>query len=154
MNNLHLRKADYSDVDLLFEWVNDHDVRMNSFNSDNIEYNNHTEWFKNCMNNNNIEIYIYYLYTEPIGQIRLNYENNKTTINYSVAKEHRGKGFGKTMLQMIESEIINSHPEINVLLGNIKFDNIASQKVFEHCGYSKDTIKENDSYYTYKKMIK
>lgn len=41
---VNLRKAEQSDMDLLFEWANDPAVRKNSFRSDPIPYADHVKW--------------------------------------------------------------------------------------------------------------
>ena len=42
---LYLRKADFKDCDVLFNWANDDEVRKNSFNQNKILYGDHIVWF-------------------------------------------------------------------------------------------------------------
>ena len=42
----YLRVADWGDVDLLFSWANDKEVRKNSFSSEPICYEEHLAWFR------------------------------------------------------------------------------------------------------------
>ena len=39
------RKATESDIDLYFNWTNDTDTRNNSFNTQVVDYQSHTNWF-------------------------------------------------------------------------------------------------------------
>ena len=51
MNNFFtLNAATYEDEKLLFDWINDIDVRRWSFNQNKILLNNHKTWFNNKIN--------------------------------------------------------------------------------------------------------
>lgn len=153
MSRVFLKKAEWLDVDLLFKWTNDKEVRANSFRSGEIFYETHTEWYRDCLQNNNTEIYLCYLDAEPIGQVRLKFTSNDAQISYSISKEYRGKGFGKIIIQLIETEVINNRPEIKNLFGSVKIDNIASQRVFESLGYKRCLIAAGTPYYEYIKKL-
>ena len=45
-NEIRMRKANENDVDTYFRWTNDEEVRRNSFNTTQINYDNHVAWFK------------------------------------------------------------------------------------------------------------
>lgn len=153
MNQIYLRKAEWKDVDLLFEWANDREVRINSFNTAPIEYEEHKRWFKNCLQDENVAIYICYFNTQPIGQVRLNCNNETAVISYSIAKKYRGRGFGKFIIKLIEDEVISMWPNVKVLFGSVKLNNIASQRIFEHNGYRKKVKEESEKIIDYYKTI-
>ncbi|MFA6308335.1 MAG: GNAT family N-acetyltransferase [Clostridia bacterium] len=153
MEKVYLKKVDCKDIDLLFEWSNDGDVRVNSFNQNDIEYSEHIRWFRNCIQNENVDIYICYLNVEPVGQIRLEYSDETANISYSIAKEHRNKGVGEAMINLTEVELISSHPNVTFLTGSVKLSNIASQKVFEKCGYDKKLMNDENEYFKYFKRV-
>ena len=67
--------------DLLFSWVNDEMVRKNSFNTEPITYQEHTRWFKNKLNSDRSFIFICYVGERPVGQIRVDVDNNTGLIN-------------------------------------------------------------------------
>ena len=53
MNNFFtLNAATYEDEKLLFDWINDIDVRRWSFNQNKILLNDHKTWFNNKINDN------------------------------------------------------------------------------------------------------
>lgn len=153
MSKVYLRKAEWKDVDLLFEWANDSEVRKNSFNTANIEYEEHKRWFENCIQDENIDVYICYLDADPIGQVRLNYNNETAVISYSIAKKYRGQGFGGVIIKLIEAEMVFTHPDITFLFGSVKMDNIASQRIFEDSGYDKELIDVENEHLNYRKRI-
>ena len=49
---LSFRKAQIDDLQLYFNWVNDPIVREQSYNSDIIDFLNHSQWFKKTINDN------------------------------------------------------------------------------------------------------
>ena len=130
-----LRKAEKDDMDLLFRWANDPVVRSNSFNTDLIPYENHVKWFNKIMEDPSVLQFILMDDDIPVGQIRLNIEDNEAEIGYSIGSEFRGKGYGHKILQLIAEEITSEHPQITTLIAKVKTDNIASNKLFKSEGY-------------------
>lgn len=132
---LRLEKADYSDIDLLYEWANDTVVRQNSFNSDKIPYDTHVKWFTKMMNDPSVVQYILYDDIVPVGQVRLNIEGDEAEISYSVSPEYRGKGYGRELLRMIYGVVKGDYPKISTLVARVKPDNMKSKSLFEDLGY-------------------
>lgn len=153
MGKLYLRKAEWKDVDLLFEWANDSEVRSNSFNTDNIEYDDHKYWFEKCMLDKNIDIYVCNLDVDYVGQVRLNYNGESAVISYSIDKKYRGRGLGDRLIKSIESNVKSTHPEISTLIGYVKIDNLASQRIFENNGYAKALNDSKNGHLNYFKKI-
>ena len=131
MKGLYLRRADYSDIDLLYLWANDPLVRKNSFQSDFIPLDAHIKWFNNMMIDNSILQFIMMNDSIPVGQVRLNLNGEDAYIGYSIAKEYRGKGYGREIIQLITKTVSLQHPEIKRLIAWIKPDNKASLCLFE-----------------------
>lgn len=138
MSEEKLKEACEQDKDLLLEWANERQVREASFCSETITREQHEKWFQKVLNSDEIFQFIYYKENMPVGQIRLEKEGANAIISYSIAKEYRGKGYGKKMVAMLEEEVKKNHPEILELQAFVKADNIASQKVFEGLGYEKN----------------
>jgi RimJ/RimL family protein N-acetyltransferase len=133
-----LRKAVEEDVNLLFNWANDTDVRNNALNSEPIIWENHVKWFGNMLNSDKTKIFILEKANVPIGQIRLDkiLHSDFWMIDYSIDYKFRGKGFGKLILiKMMELE-----PKIK-LKGIVKDENYPSQKVFEKLGFKKNILQ-------------
>lgn len=139
-SKLHLRTAKISDLDLLYKWANDSDVRKNSFNSNFIPYENHVIWFNKMMENPSVLQYILEYDSLPVGQIRLNVNEDNAEIGYSIASEYRGKGFGHRILQLVKEILKKTHPEIHTLVAKVKPDNDASNKLFQKENFKTDYI--------------
>lgn len=145
-----LRLCDYNDMDLVFEWVNDPSVREQSFSQDPITYKEHVNWFNKQMSANPYYYFIAEYGNQPVGQIRLNLYNDTFIISYLIAKEYRGQGHGKRILNEIELEVLKQVSKAK-LLGEVKKDNLASQKAFMSLGYE---CSEHEDHYTYTKTLK
>ena len=137
-----LRRCTYSDMDIIYKWINDDEVRTNSFNSDYIEYETHVKWFNEKINSNNIYMYIILNNNKEIGTIRLEKHNSKAIISYLISNEYRGKGYGNKVIDLIKKEAIINN--IDILEAVVKKDNIASRKIFINNGFFE--IEENDRY--------
>lgn len=146
-----LRKVEEKDIDLLFEWANDEECRKNSFHSEKIEYKDHREWFLKKINDKNCNMYLCIAEDDYVGQVRLDIDESKSTgmISYSIGKGYRGKGYGLIILELLEFEV-KKLGKIKYLLGQVKYNNLASQKVFVKLNY----LSENkEDYIIYKKEI-
>lgn len=135
---LYLRRVEPTDMDLLYEWANDRVVRANSFNTEQIPYENHVKWFEGMINAQNIYQYILYDEDTPAGQIRLHVEGTNAVISFSVADQKRGRGLGSAMLLMLPERIrIDKITGVTKLVGEVKYENTASARAFEKCGYTR-----------------
>lgn len=132
---LVLREAKETDMDLLYHWANDPDVRQNSFNSDSIPYKEHVSWFNNMMANTSVLQFIMMDEGVPVGQIRLTINNDEAEIGYSIDKEYRGKGYGHSILKLVKIKITEQYPNIKKLVAKVKPENDRSNKLFRSEGY-------------------
>lgn len=121
----------------MFNWANDTEVRKNSFNNNKILYEDHIKWFNNKINSDKCIIFIVQFKYTPVGQVRIDIEGETGLISYSIDKSYRGKGLAIVMLSLLEDEIKKNGIYIYKLIGFVKFENIASQKVFENLKYNK-----------------
>ncbi|BDR67489.1 hypothetical protein N072000002_16030 [Clostridium tetani] len=148
---LRLRKANITDCSLLYYWVNDEQVRNNSFNNSKISYEEHIEWFNRKLRYQYTQIFILEKEEKKIGQIRIDIEDTTAIIDYSIDEKYRGKKYGYKILNMLEQEIVTNYLYIRILEGRVKLSNISSQKCFEGNAYNK-FIKE--LYIVYRKKLK
>ncbi|WP_167483104.1 GNAT family N-acetyltransferase [Leptospira noumeaensis] len=136
--DFHLRPVSISDCELLFGWVNEPEVRKNSFDSKPIEWKNHLVWFENKIKDKNSIILILESEKKPIGQIRFDKENKTKTyrIDFSVDARYRGKGLGNHIIKLgceyLENQLLKNKIS---LIGEVKTENIASQKSFLSNGF-------------------
>ena len=95
------RNVQEEDCNLLFEWRNDEGVRKMSFNSNLILYKDHKDWFCDRIHSDFAQMFIVLLEGEPIGQIRIDIENENGIISFSIAHNYRGNGYGCRILTKI-----------------------------------------------------
>lgn len=129
MSEFKLRLCNEEDVDLIYEMANEPENRRNSFNYNLIKYDDHCRWFEKSLNDKNRSMYILKKNNLTIGQIRVDLENNRAMISYSIKKEFRGNGYANKILYLIQVEI-KKRKEITILEGLVKKNNIASRKAF------------------------
>lgn len=123
-----LRKCEFKDMKVIYDIVNDLDVRKNSFTMNRIPYKEHVKWYKNSLNDNNKFMYVLEENKMIVGQIRMDKNNDEATISYSIEKNSRNKGYGSKLLNLIKYEAIKNN--ISIIEGFVKKDNIASIKAF------------------------
>ncbi len=136
---MELRPADSHDADLLFGWVNDPEVRRNSFQSEPVEYQNHLRWFAARLRDPACDIFIL-CRKEPekaeVGQIR--FDRNAAgdyEIDYSIDPQERGKGFGSEIVRIgVETMALKLRKRIK-FIGRVKAANVASARVFLKNGF-------------------
>lgn len=143
--DLYLREVTEADMDLLFQWANDPDVRRNAFHTEAIPYETHVKWFHRMLENEAVHLYILCRAGEPVGQIRLDVGDGAAVIDYSIAPAYRGRGFGKTLLALAKEQAVKI-TGVTKLIGQVKTENSASVSVFEKCGYAR---REEENYITF-----
>ena len=149
----YLREVSKEDNLLLYKWINDINVRENSFSSDKISFQDHCNWFKASLKNKNRFHYILenkqFL---PLGQIRfdVNQINKEILIDISIDSYFRGRGLGKQILRKGLKKIKNELKDSYIFVAEIKKKNISSVKIFSNIGFKQ---KKDDLEKDYLKMI-
>lgn len=128
--NAYLRRATEKDSELLYQWANDDAVRVNSFSTAKINYEEHRKWYQELLADNKRQQYIYIYDNESIGQIRLAINGKSAEVGYSIQADRRCMGHGKIMLQLLVRQVKEDYPDVEQLIAKVKPDNAASQKVF------------------------
>lgn len=146
-NNVALRLATLLDCEIVFEMANDPLTRQNAFNTDQIPHEEHISWFVQKVESKQCLFCIAEIKGNVIGQIRidLTQERNQGTIDYSVHHNYRGKGYGAKILQQLLS--LPEVQKIDMLIGEVKIDNIASQKSFLKAGFRKVDLGDIIQFY-------
>ena len=136
--SLFVERAVESDALLYWHWANEERVRECAFNQEFIDWDEHKKWFDDCINNKDIILVLIKSNFGSIGQVRFEQTDLGSTISYSLAKQFRGLGLGKVILKKAIDYLQN---ELSfTLIGEVKYGNIASKKVFESLGFKrKDT---------------
>lgn len=95
-----IREAQPDDARLIWEWANDPSVRANSFNPAPIPWEKHLSWYENKLASTATRFWLLIVDDKPVGQIRYDKdrEGKSAEISFSVAREHRGKGYGVELI--------------------------------------------------------
>ena len=154
---LRLREVTGKVMDLLFRWANDPVTRKNAFHTEQIPYETHRAWFVKMLADRDIMKYVLCSSlansdkVQDIGQIRLSIEDKEALIDYSIDAAKRGQGYGTKMILMAEEKLRELRADVIYCKGQVKFENIASAKAFEKCGYDRE---EKEQYLEFVKRIR
>lgn len=147
--SLNLRLCTLRDVEIIYNISNDPKVRKNSLNIDEISYENHIKWYKDSLINANRIMYVIQDKHVIVGQIRLDKQDDRAIISYSIEKNSRNKGYGSKALNLIKNEALKNN--ISTIEGVVKKDNIASKAAFKKNGFLEI---EEQNYFRYIYSIK
>lgn len=132
-NNIVLQPADEKDVDIIFNWQSNTEIRRFSRNTKPIEYQEHCLWFKNAISSNERTIYLMHAQQCIVGMLRLDDINDSTCeISILVDPNEQGKGFALAALKALESL-----PITKIIEAYVREDNIASHKLFQSAKFKK-----------------
>ncbi|MGX1022908.1 GNAT family N-acetyltransferase [Psychroflexus sp. MBR-150] len=140
-NPYFLREIIQEDVKVIYNWVNDSTTRQNSFNSNEINFEDHINWFKSRLNNPNSDYYMCYYKEIKSGIIRFDIEDNTSTIGINISPKQRGKGLSSVFLNLSIKSHLKKHSN-QTILAYIKPENEASIRTFKKAGFSFFTEKE------------
>ena len=130
-----LRPVLESDGPLLWRWANDPMVRLASFHTQPIPWEDHVEWFRKKLGDSNCRISIILRDGMPIGQIRSQVDDQGTAeVHISIAQEHRGRGIGRRAIQLACEELFQEGLARRII-ARIKLENLASIQSFESAGF-------------------
>ncbi|MES2567364.1 MAG: GNAT family N-acetyltransferase [Bacteroidota bacterium] len=153
-NALNMHFAGLSDTDLYYKWANDLVVRQNSFNSSEIQYEQHVGWFTKKLNSPDCFFYLFSNQENiPVGQVRIDKSNSEVVIGISIDEKFRGKGFGVEMLNRSCYDYLNKFPKEQVI-AYVKEENTSSVKLFSKAGFVKtsDVEVNGSKSYRFKKI--
>ena len=132
-------------MELYWLWANDTGVRNYALKKQSIPWKNHVKWFKSKLDNKNCLLYLILADKKAVGQVRFEVEGDFARIDYSIAKQFRGRKLGRKVLELA-IEKYKKYNSINIQ-GEVLPENIASAKIFESLGFSLE-IKEGNKVYT------
>lgn len=153
--NLKLRKAKTQDNKLYFDWANEPSVRMNAIHREPIVWENHKLWFEKKIYCSSSYLYVVENKERPIGQIRIDFEGDIGTIDYSIDKEYRGIGLGKIIVWLAIEELEREMQCGFTLRALVKEKNIPSCKVFQKLNFNhkEDVQIDNENYFLFEHQI-
>lgn len=137
----YIRYATMDDMDKLFEWRNEENVRKNSFNQEEVLYDEHYDWIKKVLNDPNQKIYIVCNNGVDIGMLRVSVIDNCAEIGYSIDVKQRGHGYGTKSLELVKEQVKKDFPFVTALIGRVKLDNEISKRAFEKAQYRAEYVQ-------------
>ena len=137
-----LRAVELEDADLLRQMMNDEEVeRMMWGYSFPISRHQQHKWIENLSSENAVFRAMIDVNGVAIGTIilsNIDMRNGNAEIHIKLAHTHeRGKGYGSDAVSALISYAFNEL-RLNCIYCRVKEDNIASQKMFEKCGFVKE----------------
>ena len=129
------RNATIDDLDIYYKWANQPSVRMQSFNSELINFEDHVSWFKKKLNDTNCMMLIFSIDEAKVGQVRFQEEDEEfSIINISISEEHRGMGYGVMILNIATEIYFSKYPK-KLIKAYVKKENIASNTFFKNAKF-------------------
>jgi len=146
--SLSIRNATIADLQLVFDWNNDPEVRQRSFNPEPILLENHTRWFTAKLEDAACKFYIAEIAGTPAAQIRFDVKSDEATISYLVSKAYRGKGLAHIVLLKGLNKFKQESKGIKLVIGLAQRENLASVKAILKAGFTYGTPdpKHPDAY--------
>src|SRR5262249_11385785 len=98
---LTLPPATPQDAKLIWGGANDPTVRACAFSREPIPWESHLRWYENQLASPGTRFWVVEEDGEPVGQIRYDRDEagRAAEISFSVARDHRGRGFGVELIQ-------------------------------------------------------
>ena len=147
---LYFRKAIFDDVEVYFNWLNDSDVRSQSYNSNVVNFENHVKWFESKVKDETAVLLIFQnTDKQNIGQVRIQKnENNEALIGVSIDKKHRGKSYASKAIKIASKYFLDLNPNF-VINAFIKIENKGSEKAFKNAGFELESIVEYEKHQSF-----
>lgn len=143
-----LRKATIDDAKLVYDLSNEDLVRENSINQIKIVWEEHITWLSNKLTNSNCFFLLGFTSDNQfIGQVRIDKDNNDSTIGISITKEFRGKGLSTYLLMNSAKLFFDKFESVTTITAKINKNNEPSLSTFIKAGYifsHKETINSNE----------
>ena len=135
VGKVRLRKVKWEDLNIIYEWRNDPEVRKNSFSQDEIKPEEHNRYWLERLAKDDAYSFIVVSEEEDVGLIRLDKMGDSYEVHIMIAPDRQGKGFGTAAIAKAKETAKNLG--IEKLIARVKPGNIASEKIFTDNGFVK-----------------
>lgn len=149
-----LREAKSEDSDQYFVWVNNPEVRKNSFSHDPISKDAHARWFSNRINTSySCLLVVVDFEGNDLGQVRFDFDEQKQgwIVDFSIDSSFRGGGYGKAALLEALLWIRQKHEGRLLILADVLEINPVSKRLFSRLGFER--ISSSDYYSSYSRTL-
>jgi len=134
---LSLRDATFEDAQQLLAWHNDPEVRSVSFDSAVMSIESFRLWLDRKLEDENTRSWIATTRSgQPIGEVNLDFDNpHQAVISLTLDHTRRGKGLGRTIIEMACQLAFEEHPMMDSVVAKIAPGNVASERAFRSVGF-------------------
>jgi UDP-2,4-diacetamido-2,4,6-trideoxy-beta-L-altropyranose hydrolase len=138
MMKLSIRRVTEEDARQLWLWANDPDVRLASFQSGRISWEEHRNWFRERLQDP-----LTYMYLvldgrgSPVGVVRFQGSDHPlrhAIVSITIAPKYRRRGFGSSALGLAALQV-RRESSISTLTAHIRSGNRASLQTFLKAGF-------------------
>ncbi len=136
-HQLKLRLARAEDAPLYYDWVNEPEVRRQSFQTEPISWELHQTWFQKKLADPNCFLGVLEAETLPVGQIRFDLKGKEAIVDYSLDILVRGRGWATQLIRLGMQLLRNT--QITYLRADVKPENTASRMVFLRLGFDEQS---------------
>jgi RimJ/RimL family protein N-acetyltransferase len=137
-SGLTLRAATIEDSRLVWEWRNEPDTRLASFNTDPIPLERHLDWFPRQLARADSRMFIAETPAhEPVGIVRFDDLAGAPEVSIALAPGHRGKGYGRQVLVEACTRVFRESGAARIV-ALVRQDNPASAAAFARAGFAHD----------------
>lgn len=131
-----LRGASEADLQLLWRWANEPDIREVSFSSQPISWATHTSWFAAELDSqDSLLLMAIDSGGEPLGQVRFRRQSPRAVASITIARQFRRQGFGVRLIRRAARIALDRWPDVDCLEAEIKTANDASRRAFAAAGF-------------------
>ncbi|MBP0005266.1 MAG: UDP-2,4-diacetamido-2,4,6-trideoxy-beta-L-altropyranose hydrolase [Cyanobacteria bacterium SBC] len=136
-SQLQLRLARAEDASLYYDWVNEPEVRRQSFQRDPISWETHQAWFQQKLADPGCYMGVLEADSLPVGQIRFDIKGEEAIVDYSLDALVRGRGWATQLVRLGIQLLQNT--QITYLRAEVKSENTASRAVFLRLGFEEQS---------------
>lgn len=147
--SVDIRRAKQDDAQLIYSWINDEQVRKQSYSPDPVAWDDHLKWFTAKLQQDTCYMYLLHAGDDYAGQIRFDIKDNEATISYLVSASWRGKGMGTIVLKKGIQQLLSETDTVVRITGFVKETNPASCSAFEKLNFRKETAGEYPGSFKY-----
>lgn len=154
-HSISIRPAESKDCEVLWAWVNEEEVRKNSYSSEPIPFGDHRKWFEGSLKNPNRLIFIASDFNGlPFGQIRFDVCGTEAEIGFSIDKKYRGLGLALHIICKGALELIKRRTNLCALHAFIKKENKASSASFAKAGFEEVGMESKNGFESIHMVLK
>src|SRR5579864_3820057 len=124
-----LRRATPEDAALLFAWRDDPVTRENSINQEPLTWEAHMRWLTSSLESASRMLFVGMDGDVPVGTSRVDRTAADLEISYSVAANHRGKGYGRAL---VRETLRHCNDRVKA---SVRAHNHASRKILKRAGF-------------------